>query len=449
MGLMRDLERWVVWKLRRMGLSDSHIRRLLLDFQVGNLSPILRQALPGEVLEAWPIRGDITGAGLVLLEHGLLILAAAPEFPLTVYTTDELESYLASNGTSIPGVASNEYLIGEAGGTTSVCSSGDVRYQWTTDSGPYQGGSYESVVYETSMEGLFEDPNRLVPSLWTGLAKLWVQVCSGWGRSSLALTAPVEWVPNNESDGIVRLYDATDATYRYWYVRITEASGVQAIELSFNVEGRCALAWLSAHKAGTITLTDNDRRYMEAWVLRSLYIAGDEPTPTTLLNAASIADVYASGAEPLAYGWHYARMRMNTAQEDLAAASIVTCSQEGDVNSSYHACGVHTAPAYVNRQSFPASRPLLARRRCIASTTMSKDCRLRPSLTPPTRLQVCRPNGTCPLTIAAQVPTISLSGCPQDSIRTTSPLAVSACRASTWIARSFAVLEGGFTAISR
>lgn len=241
-----------------------------------------------------------------ILEHGILVIPASYTIPLTIYTTLELEAYLSGDGSVNPATEQNEYPIGIGVESGLTCNGGaDAAMTWTTDASNYLT-SYLSEVYSTvpRVLALLADTNRVYPELWTGLSRLFAQVIGGSGKTISALLKPISWIPNYKTDGLVRLWDEDQESHRYWYVRITETSGVRAIELTAGIEGKCALAWLAAHELGTLTLNDDDLLYYEAWVLRSLSLNG---TADEILSAESIADVYTDSASSLAHGWQWNR----------------------------------------------------------------------------------------------------------------------------------------------
>lgn len=316
---------------RRLG-NEARIR---LGVQARNyIDTLIRQkdyATLAKLLGRPPIKGKLgvaqfgqpqpfPGPEAAILEHGMLIFSVAgTTYPLRQYNTDYLTGYLGQ-GTVIPG-QTLQYLIGEAtydGQTT--CDDGSPAYTWPPDPAPFTP-DYGSVLYTTPGSETSVPP----PGLWSGLTLLLAQVCIGAQQSINDIISGTGWQADPNTDGLIRFWDSTNLTYRWWYIKITSANGCQAIELVPSGEGLCPLSWLNGHKQGLIVLNTLDIQYFESWCMKTFQTTG---SVQTLLTAQDISGVWNNNALPIAHGWCHSYQTLGTSSEDTVESAICTLWEE-------------------------------------------------------------------------------------------------------------------------
>lgn len=271
------------------------IERLLIPYVRGLLADrIPREPVLGALTVAKPIYREPLESSLLELyiESGFLAWGATPTFPLTVYSTSALKTYLDGTGTEVSEGVS-QWLIGKAQ-SHSCGTGGAIYYDFpaTKPSPIPEGtplypplhepdGSYASQIYQSA------EPSVPV-GVWTGEGRRLYQALLAAGRT-WADVLPSGWVADPESMGAWR-----DPLGGWWVYRCT-SSGLVCGQLALPSALTCD---------GTIPAgvsTPLEKALLEAFRL------GRAVRPSavlTLLDSDDMYPCYSSGAAPLYHGWH-------------------------------------------------------------------------------------------------------------------------------------------------
>jgi len=303
-SLRRDFEQWVIAQLRRRGLSDSKIRRLLLDFYVPGLDRLNRNGLPAEILEARPLWEDNYSLPVLYLETGIigfpdLLICSNGGEAGTLYFNDTIDSYITARDDAFS-------MIGElALGSESLTA-----YPPLPDfPGSVETPEGESLSLNCDRSFYKESIYRTPPSIFSGKLRLLVQalygsktaIVSDWQPTSVKINQILFSSSPSLSLG---LYTYDDERREYWFLRIYSTGSVTAAKLSFTDEGQRLIDYIHDNP----TMDEDDIVRLEAFAFTTVKLGN--------LDWVEI-ETDAPGIAPLSYGW-----RFNSSGSEARAVSV-------------------------------------------------------------------------------------------------------------------------------